>query len=214
MSQQINLLLPELRPRFDWLALPVVAGLAAVGIVLLILVVQYQSFRESRLKSQAAAIEGQFLNLQQQAQLLGQTVAARKADAALPLAIAVARAGVAQRREVFDYVARGTGAGAGSYSGQFGGFANLAGDGVWLIGFSLAPDALEIRGRLLDPSILSRYINRLNDEAAFAGRRFAALEMSGVEPATLPAVHGSPAAPARYTEFVLRSEPPATGGTP
>ena len=30
MSQQINLLLPELRPRFDWLALPVVLGAALV----------------------------------------------------------------------------------------------------------------------------------------------------------------------------------------
>ena len=35
MSQQINLLLPALRPRFDWLALPVVIGVALVGLVLL-----------------------------------------------------------------------------------------------------------------------------------------------------------------------------------
>ena len=36
MSQQINLLLPELRPRFDWLALPVVAAAGLAGLLLLV----------------------------------------------------------------------------------------------------------------------------------------------------------------------------------
>jgi hypothetical protein len=36
MSQQINLLLPELRPRFDWLALPVVLGAALVGLLFVV----------------------------------------------------------------------------------------------------------------------------------------------------------------------------------
>ncbi|PKO89160.1 MAG: hypothetical protein CVU18_04910 [Betaproteobacteria bacterium HGW-Betaproteobacteria-12] len=214
MSQQINLLLPELRPRFDWLGLPVVVGAAIAGIVLLTLLIQYQSFRENHLKGQAAAIEGQFLNLQQQAQLLGHTVANRKPNASLPLEIAAARAGVAQRREVLDYVAQGTGESAGIYSGLLQGFANQAGDGVWLVGFSLAPNALEIKGRLLDPAILTRYIDRLNGEPAFAGRRFAALEMKGVDPSALPVAQGKIAPPSRYTEFVLRSEAASVGAKP
>lgn len=214
MSQQINLLLPELRPRFDWLGLPVVIGVALAGIVLLTAVTQFQSFREARLKGQAASIEGQFLNLQQQAQLLGHTVANRKPNATLPLEIAAAREGVAQRREVLDYVAQGMTERDGAYSALLQGFANQAGDGVWLVGFSLGPNALEIRGRLLDPAILTRYIDRLNGEPAFAGRRFAALEMKAVDPSAPSTAQGKIAPPSRYTEFVLRSDAAPAGDKP
>lgn len=216
MSQQINLLLPELRPRFDWLGLPVVVGAALAGILLMLLLTQIQSFRETRLQGQAAAIEGQFLNLQQQAQLLGQTLGARKQDAALPQEIAAARAGVAQRREVLAYVGQGLGEVGGAYSGMLDGFARQAAEGLWLVGFGLAPNALEIRGRLINPQMLPRYIDRLNGEPAFSGRRFAALEMKGVDPAAVQPAQGisPPPAPGRYTEFVLRSEAAAPGRAP
>ena len=83
-----------------------------------------------------------------------------------------------------------------------------------LFGFAFAQKNIEIRGRLTDPALLPVYIGRLNAEPAFAGRRFAALDMKGVEPA--PASAETPAAPParaavlpRHTEFVLRTEPEA-----
>jgi hypothetical protein len=210
MSQQINLLLPELRPRFDWLGLPVVVGAALAGIVLMLLLTQIQSFRETRLQGQSAAIDGHFLNLQQQVQLLGQALDKRKPDAALRQDIVAARAGVTQRREVLAYVGQGLGEVGGGYSSILEGFARQTADGLWLVGFSAAPNTMEIRGRVLDPLLLPRYIDRLNGEPAFSGRRFSALEMKGVDPAAVqPAQSNAPApAPSRYTEFVLRSEAP------
>lgn len=217
MSQQINLLLPELRPRFDWLALPLVAGAAVAGLVLVVGIAQFQSFRATRLASTASSINGQVLNLQQQVQTLGQAVAARKPNPALHDEIAALRAGVDQRREVLAYVGRGSGETAPGFSAMLQGFARQDIEGVWLVGFGLSHGGLEIRGRLLDPALLPRYIARLNDDPAFAGRHFAALEMKGVGPLPAPAVASAavakvPAVPAvptaPYTEFALRTEAP------
>lgn len=212
MSQQINLVLPELRPRFDWLALPLVAGVSVAIVVLVFLLAQFQTYRQAQLSSEAAAINGQLLNLQQQVQLLGQAVGARKPNPALPEEVSVLRSGVEQRREVLDFVGRRQGEGAvQGFSGMLAGLSRQTLEGVWLVGFSLAPAAIEMRGRLLDPALLPRYIGRLNEDPAFAGRRFSALEMKGVTAAAPEAA--ATAAPAKtqaarrpHTEFVLRTD--------
>jgi hypothetical protein len=69
---------------------------------------------------------------------------------------------------------------------------------------------------LLSPALLPRYIDKLNTETAFFGRRFAALDMTGVEAASRESVAGNgccpvptsaaqQGAPLRHTAFVLRS---------
>ena len=211
MSQQINLILPELRPRFDWLALHVVAGLAGAILLVLLTLVQWQSFRLSRQQSEEANINGQLLNLQQQVQMLGRTLTGRSANPDLPKEIAAIKAGIEQRREVLAFVGRGTGEPGQDFSQLLEGFARQAVDGVWLVGFDLSRNNIEIRGRLLDPAMLPVYIGRLDGDAVFAGKRFAALEMKDVDPA---AEHPdrerkeetSPAPKRHFTEFVLRTE--------
>lgn len=210
MSQQINLILPELRPRFDWLALPVVAAVAVAGLVLVVLLAQYQAFRHAQLNTEAAAINAKLLNLQQQVQALGQAVGARKPNAALPNEVQRLRSGVEQRREVLDFIGRRQGAAkAPGFAAMLEGFSRQTLEGTWLVGFSLAPEAIEIRGRLLDATLLPRYIGRLNQDPVFVGRRFSALEMKGIVPSAPEA--GSNAAkpvapPLPFTEFVLRTE--------
>ena len=214
MSQQINLLLPELRPRFDWLALPVVVATAGVTLLVFLLFAGYQSLRSDRLKGQEADINGQLLNLQQQVQAVQQTLAARQPSVTLPQEIADMKVAVDQRREVLDFVSRAGVSGNSAYSGVLEGFSRQAGEGVWLVGFGLSGKDIEIRGRLLDATLLPAYIERLNGDAAFQGRRFSALEMKGVVPVVearagqVPVNANAPqaASPGRpYTEFTLRS---------
>lgn len=216
MSQQINLLLPELRPRFDWLALPVVAMVAVAGLLVLLLLAEFQSVRGGQLKSQEADINGQLLNVQQQVQTLSQSLGARQPSATLPQEIAAMKTAVEQRQEVLAFVGQ---ASAGStFSAMLEGFSRQSLEGVWLTGFGLAPKNIEIRGRLLDASLLPTYIERLNTDSAFQGRRFSALEMKGVVPVVdaRPGVQSASTAPATtlgrpYTEFVLRTEVPVGG---
>lgn len=213
MSQQINLILPELRPRFDWLALHVVAGAALAGLLLLVAMATLTAMTVDGLKTREANGRNQLAALQQQIQSLGRTLGARQADTTLDKQIATARLAVSQRQEVLNVIAQGDVAGSGAYSGLLQGFSRQIVEGVWLVGFGFAQKEVEIRGRLIDPALLPIYINRLNAEPAFAGRRFATLDMKGVEPMLTnpegaPATTKTRAMPAvRYTEFVLRSEP-------
>lgn len=210
MSQQINLILPALRPKFDWLGLPVVAVAALFGLVLMVAWSVIGLLQVNSLKEREAATRSQLANLQQQIQSLGQSLGARRGDATLQHQIDATRLAVLQRQEVLTTVAQGDLAGGNSYSGLLQGFSRQGMEGVWLVGFGFAGKDIEIRGRLVDPSLLPRYINRLNDEAAFAGRQFAALDMTGVEPRESRAGTDTPTPAtaqhrARYTEFVLRT---------
>lgn len=212
MSQQINLLLPELRPRFDWLSLPVVGGAAVVGLALLGALAAFGAAQSGRLRASEAEIKSQVAAAQQQIQSLGQTLGGRQGDSTLDHQITAIRLAVTQRQEVLSLIAQGDVARGSTYSGLLQGFSRQTADGVWLQGFSFADRNIEIHGRLTDPALLPTYINRLNNEPAFAGRRFAALDMTGVDPAAEK--HGDTPeaarakAPARYTEFALRTELP------
>lgn len=210
MSQQINLLLPALRPRFDWLALPVVAGVALAGLVLISILAVLGLSQAANLKASEAEIKNQLAAVQQQVQTLGQSLAARQGDTSLDRQIATARLALTQRQEVLAVIAQGDITQGSAYSGLLQGFSRQTVDGVWLVGFGFADKEIEIRGRLLDPALLPTYINRLNDEPAFAGRRFATLDMKGFDPADDKRSDSPPSVktkvPARYTEFALRTE--------
>ena len=209
MSQQINLLLPALRPRFDWLGLPVVAGAALVGLALISLMAILGQTRAVSLRAAEAEIKSQLTAAQQQVQALGQSLAARQGDTSLDRQISAARLALTQRQEVLAVIAQGDVTQGSAYSGLLQGFSRQTVNGVWLVGFGFADKEIEIRGRLLDPALLPTYINRLNNEPAFAGRRFAALDMKSVDPADEKRTDASSVdkarVPARYTEFALRT---------
>ncbi|TXH02787.1 MAG: hypothetical protein E6R09_04215 [Rhodocyclaceae bacterium] len=154
MSQQINLILPELRPRFDWLALPVVAGAALAGLLLLVAMAALTAMTADGLKTREVNVRNQLAALQQQVQSLGRTLGARQADTTLDKQIAAARLAVSQRQEVLNVIAQGDVAGSSAYSGLLQGFSRQIVEGVWLVGFSFAQKDVEIRGRLIDPALL------------------------------------------------------------
>lgn len=210
MSQQINLLLPELRQRFDWLSLPIVVGTALAGLVALAALASGGAMRGKMLEQKENAARLQLADMQQQVQVLAQKLGARQGDATLDKQLAAARQAVLQRKEVIAVVAQGDLPASHAYSGLLAGFSRQAIDGVWLTGFAFVQKDIEIRGRLTAPALLPIYINRLNAEAAFAGRRFGALDMTGVDPADdkreASTAQAKAAALPRYTEFVLHGE--------
>jgi type II secretory pathway pseudopilin PulG len=210
MSQQINLLLSELRPKFDWLGLPVVLAAALAGLLLLAGLAQMQLMQLDRIKLEAASVGAQSAGLQQQLVSLGQSLGQRKADANLPEKISVEKTGIADRKEVMTFIGIGQPTRVPEYSKVLKGLAEQRVEGVWLTGFRLVPSAIELRGRLLDPALLPVYINRLNADTVFFGRRFSALEMKGVDPAAEKSLDSKletkPVVGRRYTEFVLHTD--------
>ncbi|MFO1219351.1 MAG: hypothetical protein U1E89_13365 [Burkholderiaceae bacterium] len=195
MSQQINLFVPELRPprrvatAAQALAL---AAFVAVGGALAAGVLRWQAADEAQ-RSQA---------LQQQASQLQAQLATRPAEAP---AARVSAQEIERLRQIVAAQQRVTQAldggapNAAVPSDYLLALARQAHASVWLTGFELSADerAIEIRGRMLDASVLPAYLGRLNAEPRFKGRSFAQLEIR-------PPAPGADAA-APYPEFVLRT---------
>lgn len=224
MSQQINLLDPRLRSQRDWLSLPLVA---AVALALLLVeggIFAYSKWQAARLSAEEANVSGEAKSLRQQVEALDKVLAERKPNSDLARDVAAMKVSLAPREEALQRL-KAFAADPG-FSEYLRGFSRQALEGVWLTGFSIGKTDFVIRGRLSDPSLLPAYIRHLNAEPAFQGRRFAALDMKGVEPAPLPPAAAAPAPGAAagtaaaqpaptaprlppYVEFVLQSTPPA-----
>jgi hypothetical protein len=203
MSRHINLYDPGLRRQRHWLTAANLA-IAATAMLLLLFVWGYWARSETRrLEAEAAALADQVSALQKQTVALGAELAGRKPDAKLEQDLVALRALLGNHQEILAMLDRGLGAQTGGYAEYLRGLARQTPGGLWLTGFAVSAggNAMEIRGRTLEPSLLPEYIRRLNAERAFQGRSFAELQ---VQAATPPAQRSAaPAAGPAYHEFAL-----------
>lgn len=216
MSQQINLYEARLRPNRALLSGRNVCVAAACLVGLMVAWGAWVRI-EAQGKT-AAALQSQQAVSQTQEKLVALTreVGERKVSSSLASEIDSVRALLAVREEVMTVLGAGALGNTTGFSGFMAGFARQAQNDLWLTGFRISEGGaeIEIRGRMLDPARLPAYVQRLGEEKVFAGRRFAALEMRGVEPekAADAAAAGGKVPPAstepavRYVEFRLRSE--------
>ncbi|MCX8085735.1 MAG: PilN domain-containing protein [Rhodocyclaceae bacterium] len=227
MAQQINLYDPTLKRTREWLTLGNLLVLG-VGLALVVFVHAVAARLELPvLAKRVADSEAQTKALREQFARLGQTLAERQPDAALVEAIAQQRQRLEQRRAVHEALAERRAGKAGEpYAELLRGLARQSMNGLWLTGFSVdAHGRMEIRGRTLDPALLPEYIRRLNREAAFQGRAFAALKLepgkaeppAGTMPSPAPTPASTLSQRAPWHEFTLiplkaEGEAPARSG--
>lgn len=221
MSQQINLYELRLRPRHE-LANARNLGFAALALLLLMTSLALWARFDAGRKSVAAAVfQKQVADEQERLTAFSTTVAQRQVSPALASELEIAKATLAVRSDVIALLDSGKLGNTSGFSALMSGFARHSQSDLWLTGFLVTTGGaeIEIRGRLLDPSRLPTYVQRLRSEPVFQGRRFATLEMRGVDPdeqntespgtakVSAPGVP-SPSVPGvpRFVEFVLRSE--------
>ena len=222
MSQQINLYEERLRPRVD-LATGKNLGIAAVIALALVSAVAWWSKSDADRKTAVAEVTQKELQAaQDRLKEVSLAVSQRKVSPALAAELEGARAKLSARQEVIDVLSSGRLGNANGFSAFMTGFAQQASADLWLTGFRIAEggDEIEIRGRVLDPSLLPGYVQRLNSVPVLQGRRFATLDMQSVVPealavsaelagATKTAGTATPAAASAqlppFVEFALRS---------
>lgn len=228
MSQEINLLNPSLLPRRDWLGFEGVAVAVAASLCIVGGLYAWAGARSDTAQQQLATTSTQLKNLQQELQAMQAQLAARKNDPALDREVQRLGFMVRQSRELLRFAEGSSSQGGGDVAAVMRGFSRQITDGVWLTGFTVGPAGFEIRGRLLDPSLLPAYIRKLNAEPAFRGRRFAALDMHAgayESPARGNTAGGNTAVSAGgrtavqttsapFTEFALQASPAALPSSP
>lgn len=205
MSQQINLLSPDLRRKRERVSATHVALLTVVA-VLIVLSVAVWTRKEAELSAQSAEEqESKLKALKEQIAAAGKELLARKPNERLLVELAGARSQLEGRQEVMKYLEHGGLASADGFAQFLHGLARQTVNGVWLTGFSVNEGGhdMELRGRALQAALLPDYIRRLNGEAVFRGRSFASIDVhraDGDKPA--PEGAGRNALP-RFVEFVL-----------
>ena len=230
MSQQINLYEARLRPRLE----PATGrNLGISALVLAVLMAGWSLWEgaEANRRSEAAGASlKEVVAAQEKMKALTQAVAQLKVSPALAAEVENAKAMIAARKDVIEVLDSGALGRTSGFSAFMTGFARLAQSDLWLTGFVIASggDEIEIRGRMLDPTGLPDYVQKLNAVPVFQGRRFAALEMRRVSPddASSAQMEQTPAVVAAgkrvtdgdqaqqqrpFVEFLLRSD--SVGGS-
>ena len=215
MSQQINLYETRLRPHYE-LASGRNLGIATLFLLIALGAAGFWMWQEADKKSaEAAVLKSTEESQQQKFTELSKLLAERRVSGPLASELGQARATLALRKEVLDYLHSGQLGNTTGFSPVFLGFSRLAQNDLWLTGFTVTNGGSEIslRGRLFDQGKLPPYVQKLGQEPAFQGRRFATLEMLGVVPKDDKKKTGVTAAPGPveaslppFIEFVLHSE--------
>lgn len=199
MNQQVNLYQPMLRREhqsFGPKAMVQCLGLALLGMVA---IHGYQEWQTRSLASEIGRLEHQnqaaaATLVKVQADLPAPRASARLADEIARLARAIG-----EREHLVKVLSTRLSASENGLARFLEGLARQRVEGLWLTGVSVADGGKDIviKGQALQPQLIPVLVQRLADEASFAGVKFRTLNMERLEEG------------AEKIEFELRSRPKA-----
>lgn len=213
MSQQVNLYELRLRPRELFLTGErfCVALLSALVLTTSMVVVMHKN--ADRLSAEAARVEAEVKVLQEKHDGLVKQLAEKQIPPALQADLDRAKALLSARTEAVSLLDSGKLGDTDGFSGLLLGFSRQAASDWWLTQFSvgMGGQEIEIRGKVIDAGKLPTYVQRLSQDSAFQGKRFAALKMSSVDfgeqnPESDRLGKKSEQPLRRHLDFVLRTE--------
>lgn len=215
MAQQINLFNPvflKQKRYFSAVTMLQALGLLLGGVLAFYGYVLYESHSRAR---QAADATRQLAVQSEQVARLTREFSPQGRSRLLQDELGRASARLKQREELMAVLRTGGLGNTSGFARYLTAFARQPVGGVWLTGFSISGDEIELvlSGRVLQPDLVPAYIRALNREDVMRGRRVSELRLTAREerdPAGTAAPGGSagpaakpPAAPARYVEFSL-----------
>jgi hypothetical protein len=212
MSQQINLISPLLlKKRYAFGLREMALGLGGVAAAALAWggVLHYQA---GVLEARAEQQEAQQTQAQQELDQLA-AAATRPASALLAARVKATQAQVAQREALLASIGGTLAHAATGFSPRLRALAQGSTEGVWLNGFTLAPDQVTLKGSALNAGLLTAYLDRLGKQGAFSGMPFSGMDAALAQSA---GDGQADAAKPEYIDFSLHSgsqeKPADTGG--
>jgi Fimbrial assembly protein (PilN) len=181
MSQQINLVNPLLlKKRYAFGVREMALGL---GLILAgsLAWAGFMFYRADGLEKLAAQQEKRQTDAQQALDRLS-AAATRPVSPLLVERVKVTQAEVAQREALLTSISGTIEKTSTGFSSRLRGLALGSTEGVWLNGFTLSPDYVALKGSALNAELLTRYMDRLGNQAAFSGMKFSGMNAGQVYP--------------------------------
>jgi hypothetical protein len=201
MSQQINLFSTALRKQTDHFSL--LAMSQALGLIILgsLLFFGYAMYQVQQLTLQVAESQKRFEAEQEKFNRYSADFSPQLAQQLLENELKQAEIEAKTLRELILRMKSGGLGNTKGYSEYMRAFARQTMSGLWLTGFDITGDAVQmtLRGAALAPESVPGFINRLSQEKIMRGKEFAALQMQQHKFEA-----GKPAGRA-YLDFTLQS---------
>lgn len=177
MSQQINLINPQLLKKRYAFGLREMA-LALGGILAVALAwAGYLHYQAGGIESQADAMEARQATAQQELDRLS-AVASQPVSPLLAERVQAAQTRVTQGESLMRMIEGTIQTTSVGFSPRMRALALSDAEGVWLNGFTLAPDYVELKGAALNATLLTTYMDRLGKQPPFSGLKFSGLNAS------------------------------------
>lgn len=177
-SQQINLLLPELRPHRDWLtASRLLVGLVVI-IGVLVSAVLWNSWQTGRLEDELQLAQQELAEQSARTEALERDVAGRATDRELVREMETREQRLAQTQELYEFMSTTTLGNLTGYSEHLKDLSRASFQGLWLTQVSIAGDAnnVVLRGSALQAAMLPDFVGRLSmGDSEIRNQRFSRL---------------------------------------
>jgi hypothetical protein len=201
VNQQINLFNPQLlrqKQYFSMLTMLQALALLMLGSAMLY---AYAVYQVQLLTEQSAESSKRYEAAQARLARYSADFSPQQAKQLLEDELKKAEAEAMAQRELIDTLKSGAIGNTSGYSEYMRAFARQTINGLWLTGFDITGDAVQMgmRGGALNPELVPGYIKRLSQEKIMRGKEFAALQMQQHK-----YEEGKPAG-RPYLEFTLQS---------
>ncbi len=201
MSQQINLFNPQLLRQKQYFS--VLTMLQALALILLgsALFYAYAVYQVQLLTQQSEEAAKRYAAEQARLARYAENFSPQQSQQLLEGELKKLEAQAVVQRELIATLKSGAIGNTSGYSEYMRAFARQTISGLWLTGFSINGDAVQMsmNGGALNPELVPGYIKRLSQEKVMRGKEFAALQMWQHK-----AESGKPAG-RQYLEFTLQS---------
>ncbi len=211
MSQQINLANPQLLKKRYALGLRemlMALGVIVVGALAWAGVLHYQAYA---LEQQAGQQEALQASAQQELDELN-AAASQTVNPALTNQIKQVQLQVTQREALLETISGTIEQTSGGFSPRLRALAMSTTEGVWLNGFNLSMNHIELSGSALNAGLLATYIERLGKQTPFVGIKFsgmtAAMANTGNAGNSVQQAETASAALPEYLDFSLSAGSP------
>lgn len=181
MIQQVNLYKPEFRPRRQRMTAVSVALMAGLVLALVLAAGGWYQYRAAGLEQTLQAERAGNAQIQQSIDRMGEEIQSRRPDPQLELAVERVTDTLSRRQRLLDRVERLANNRTGGFAAPMAALARQVPQDLWLTGLQLQQDHVSLQGRTRTGSLVPVYLERLGEEAAFAGQVFGRFELSRSE---------------------------------